>query len=328
MDFVTRNPDMQRLLNQARKVASSEHTVLLQGESGTGKERLAMYIHRHSARRDGPFVKVDCTTVPESLWESELFGYARGAFTGANREGKRGKFDLAAGGTIFLDEIGEVPPHIQVKLLRVLQDKAYDPIGSVETRRADVRIIAATNRDLVQLKERGQFREDLYYRLNVVGLTLPPLRKRKEDLELLTEEILARIVGPDKPLPKLTAEVMAAILLYDWPGNIRELENALSRAVTLAEAGGPIELGHLPPEVARNLQPDRESGKVLKRYTRSAELLLIRWALSACGGDRTAAARFLGISRAALYKKLKHYPEFSGDHSPPEADTAEEDEES
>lgn len=238
MDFVTRNPDMQRLLNQARKVASSEHTVLLQGESGTGKERLAMYIHRHSARRDGPFVKVDCTTVPESLWESELFGYARGAFTGANREGKRGKFDLAAGGTIFLDEIGEVPPHIQVKLLRVLQDKAYDPIGSVETRRADVRIIAATNRDLVQLKERGQFREDLYYRLNVVGLTLPPLRKRKEDLELLTEEILARIVGPDKPLPKLTAEVMAAILLYDWPGNIRELENALSRAVTLAEEIG------------------------------------------------------------------------------------------
>lgn len=325
MEFVTRNAEMKKLLDQARKVASSEHTVLLQGESGTGKERLAAFIHRHSRRSGGAFVKVDCTTVPEALWESELFGYARGAFTGANREGKPGKFDLASGGTIFLDEIGEVPPHIQVKLLRVLQDKAYDPIGSVETRRVDVRIIAATNRNLVQLKDQGRFREDLYYRLNVVGLTLPPLRKRKEDLEVLTEEMLARIVGPSLPVPKLTAEVMAAILLYDWPGNIRELENALYRAVTLAEPGKPIELSHLPPEVAGNLQPE-PAGSVLKRYTRSAELLLIRWALSACENDRTAAARFLGISRAALYKKLKLYPEFGGQEPQHDQDDAEEDE--
>ncbi|MFZ5814801.1 MAG: sigma-54 interaction domain-containing protein [Bacillota bacterium] len=309
MEFVTRNPEMQKLLSQARKAAGSEHTVLLQGESGTGKERLARYIHLNSGRRNGPFVKVDCTTVPEQLWESELFGYARGAFTGANREGKPGKFDLAAGGSIFLDEIGEVPLSIQVKLLRVLQDKAYDPIGATETRRADVRIIAATNRDLALLKEKGQFREDLYYRLNVLGLTLPPLRERREDLELLTQEILARHVGPGKPVPKLTAEVMAAILLYDWPGNVRELENALYRAVLLAEPDGPIELAHLPPEVAGKLQPSPRQ-PVLRRYVRSAELLLIRWALSACDGDRTKAARFLGISRAALYKKLKLYPEF------------------
>ncbi|MFZ5827921.1 MAG: sigma-54 interaction domain-containing protein [Bacillota bacterium] len=312
MEFVTRNPEMQTLLDQARKAAGSEHTVLLQGESGTGKERLARYIHQNSERRQGPFVKVDCATVPEQLWESELFGYARGAFTGANREGKPGKFDLAAGGTIFLDEIGEVPPTIQVKLLRVLQDKAFDPIGATETRRADVRIVAATNRDLTLLKERGQFREDLYYRLNVLRLTLPPLRSRKEDLELLTQEILGRHVGVGKPLPKLTAEVMAAILLYDWPGNIRELENALYRAVLLSDADRPIQIHHLPPEVAGNLQPPPPR-PVLRRYVRSAELLLIRWALAECKGDRTRAARFLGISRAALYKKLKLYPEFQAD---------------
>lgn len=326
MEFQTRNPDMKKLLEQAAKVAASEHTVLLQGESGTGKERLARLIHLLSARKNGPFIKVDCTTVPEQLWESELFGYARGAFTGANREGKPGKFDLGNGGTIFLDEIGEVPPQIQVKLLRVLQDKAFDPIGAVETRKVDVRIIAATNRDLAQLKNEGKFREDLYYRLNVVGLTLLPLRKRKEDLELLTEEILARIVGPEKPLPKLTAEVMAAILLYDWPGNIRELENALNRAVTLAEPGGPIELAHLPPDVAKNLLPDTDKGGVLKRYTRSAELLLIRWALNACQNDRTAAAKFLGISRAALYKKLKLYPEFHAAHETDHGEDGDDDE--
>lgn len=312
MDFVTRNPEMQKLLEQTRKVAGSEHTVLLQGESGTGKERLAKYIHLHSERRQGPFVKVDCTTVPEQLWESELFGCARGAFTGANREGKPGKFDLAAGGTIFLDEIGEVPLSIQVKLLRVLQDRAFDPIGATETCRADLRIIAATNQDLTQLKDRGQFREDLYYRLNVLRLTLPPLRSRKEDLELLTQEILARHVGRSMPVPKLTAEVMAAVLLYDWPGNIRELENAIYRAVLLADPDRPIQLAHLPPEVAGNLQPPPPR-PVLRRYVRSAELLLIRWALAECRGDRTRAARFLGISRAALYKKLKLYPEFRVD---------------
>ncbi len=312
MEFVTRNPEMQALLEQARRAARSDHTVLLQGESGTGKERLAKFIHQHSERRNGPFIKVDCATVPDQLWESELFGYARGAFTGANREGKPGKFDLAGGGTIFLDEIGEVPLAIQVKLLRVLQDKTFDPVGAVETRRADVRIIAATNRDLMQLKEKGLFREDLYYRLNVLRLTLPPLRLRKDDLEPLTQELLARMVGEENPIPKLTAEVMAAILLYDWPGNIRELENGLSRAVLLADPGRPIGLSHLPPEVAGNLQPPPPR-PLLRRYVRSAELLLIRWALHECGGDRTRASRFLGISRAALYKKLKLYPEFQSD---------------
>jgi len=309
VEFATRNPRMQELLGQTLKLAKSEHTVLLQGESGTGKERLAWYIHRHSARANGPFVKVDCTTVPESLWESELFGYARGAFTGANREGKLGKFDLAEGGTIFLDEIGDVPLPIQAKLLRALQDKSFDPVGAVETRKVDVRVIAATNKDLGALKDRGLFREDLYYRLNVLRLTLIPLRDRKEDIELLTHEVLAGLMDRGIIPPRLTADAIAAVLLYNWPGNIRELENALKRALVLAGQYGPIDVKHLPPEVAGNLQ-EPPPKQLFKRYMKSAELLLIRWALATCGDDRTKAARFLGLSRAALYKKLKLYPEF------------------
>lgn len=305
---MTRNAFMQELLEQATKLARSEHTVLLQGESGTGKERLALYIHMRSDRARGPFVKVDCTTVPESLWESELFGYSRGAFTGANREGKLGKFDLAAGGTIFLDEIGDLPQPIQSKLLRVLQDKQFDPVGAVQTRRADVRVIAATNRDLARLKEQGLFREDLYYRLNVLRLTLPALRDRREDIELLTTEILTEQAGGGK-VPPLSADAIAALLLYHWPGNIRELENALRRALLLTAPGGLISRRHLPPEVAGKLaSPPPE--ELFKRYMKSAELLLIRWALHECGDDRSRAARFLGLSRAALYKKLKLYPEF------------------
>ncbi len=320
VEFVTRNRQMMELLEQAEKLARSEHTVLLQGESGTGKERLAWYIHSRSDRAQGPFVKVDCTTVPDSLWESELFGCARGAFTGANREGNPGKFDLAAGGTIFLDEIGEVPMPIQAKLLRVLQDKAYDPVGAVETRRADVRVIVATNRDLRSLKDRGLFREDLYYRLNVLRLTLPPLRERKEDIELLTREILTAQMPEGTHPPPLTAEAIAALLLHDWPGNIRELENTLKRALLLAGPQGPVDIAHLPPEVAGNLQPPPPK-QLFRRYMRSAERLLISWALSVCNNDRTRAARFLGLSRAALYKKLKLYPEFrtgSGGAEPPE----------
>jgi transcriptional regulator with PAS, ATPase and Fis domain len=305
---------MQELLDQAAKLARSEHPVLLQGERGTGKERLAAYIHRHSARASGTFVKVDCATVPEHLWESELFGYAKGAFTGANREGKVGKFDMATGGTIFLAAIGEVPLPIQAKLLRVLQDKQFEPVGAVETRRADMRVIAATNRELGTLKKTGQFREDLYYRLNVLRITLPPLRERKDDLELLTHELLTRQMERGITPPHLTAEAIAALLLYHWPGNIRELENALKRALLLAGPYGPIDRRHLPPEVAGSLMESPPPG-MFKRYIKSAELHLIRWALSACHNDRTRAAKFLGFSRAALYKKLKQYPEFATNSS-------------
>ena len=310
MDFTTRNPQMQVLLEQARQLAKSDHTVLLQGETGTGKERLARHIHRHSHRAQGPFIKADCATVPESLWESELFGCASGASTSANREGKLGKFDLANGGTIFLDEISEVPLPIQARLLRVLQDQQFDPVGTVETRRPDIRVIAATNRDLASFRERGLFREDLYYRLNALRLTLPPLRERREDIETLTREILASQGEPGVSPPKLTAEAIAALLLYEWPGNIRELENALKRGLILSGPYGPIDVRHLPPEVGGLLQapPPRQ---LFKRYMKSAELLLIRWAISACQNDRTRAAKFLGLSRAALYKKLKLYPEFS-----------------
>ncbi|HEY3367608.1 MAG TPA: sigma 54-interacting transcriptional regulator [Symbiobacteriaceae bacterium] len=298
---------MRNILEQAEKLAQSEHTVLLQGESGTGKERLAVYIHEHSPRMKGPFVKVDCATLTESLWESEVFGYVKGAFTGANPEGKQSTFDLAAGGTIFLDEIGEVPLPVQAKLLRVLQDKTFHPVGGVQPRRADVRVVAATNKNLAELKEKGQFREDLFYRLNVLCLTMPPLRERKDDIEDLTREILAAEV-PAGPAPALTMKAISALLLYAWPGNIRELQNALRRAVLLAEAGNPIDIAHLPPEVAGSLLP-RPVGQAYRQYIKSAEFLIIRWALNACGGDKTKAAKFLGLSRAALYKKLNEFPE-------------------
>ena len=310
MEFSTRNPAMQELLKQAELLAKSEHTVLIQGESGTGKERLAKYIHTRSSRANGPFVKVDCTTIPDSLWESELFGYARGAFTGASREGKLGKFDLADGGTIFLDEIGEVPPAIQAKLLRVLQDSAFDPVGAVETRHVNVRVIAATNRDLAVQKEKGLFREDLYYRVGVITLTMPPLRKRKEDIELLTQELLVKLMDRGIAPPRLTAEAIGALLLYNWPGNIRELENVLKRAVVLAGIYGPIDVGHLPPEVAGQLLPPPPP-ELFRRYMKSAELHLLRWALASCNNERKRAAQFLGLSRAALYKKIKQYPEFA-----------------
>ncbi|HLN62357.1 MAG TPA: sigma 54-interacting transcriptional regulator [Symbiobacteriaceae bacterium] len=310
VEFSTRNPAMQELLKQAELLAKSEHTVLIQGESGTGKERLAKYIHTRSSRANGPFVKVDCTTIPDSLWESELFGYARGAFTGASREGKLGKFDLADGGTIFLDEIGEVPPAIQAKLLRVLQDSAFDPVGAVETRHVNVRVIAATNRDLAIAKEKGLFREDLYYRVGVITLTMPPLRKRKEDIELLTQELLVKLMDRGIAPPRLTAEAIGALLLYGWPGNIRELENVLKRAVVLAGIYGPIDVGHLPPEVAGQLLPPPPP-ELFRRYMKSAELHLLRWALASCNNERKRAAQFLGLSRAALYKKIKQYPEFA-----------------
>lgn len=303
MDFHTRNEEMFRLLEQVEKIAMTDHTVLIQGESGTGKELLAQHIHRESARRMGPFVKVDCTTVPDSLWESELFGYARGAFTGANREGKAGKFLLADGGTIFLDEIGDVPAPIQAKLLRVLQDRAFDPIGSVQLQRVDVRIVAATNKDLSGMRALGLFREDLYYRLNQFSLTLPPLRHRKDDIELLTGYFLQQYGSPG-----LMAEAVAALLLYNWPGNIRELQNVLARAAVLAGSGVTLDVKHLPPEVAGELASPPPK-QLHKRYMKSAEKLLIQWALSECRGDKTKAARYLGLSRAALYKKLNLYPD-------------------
>lgn len=303
MDFYTRNEEMLRLLEQLGKIAQSDHTILIQGESGTGKEVLAQHIHRLSARRSGPFMKVDCTTVPESLWESELFGYARGAFTGANREGKAGKFQLADGGTIFLDEIGDVPIPIQAKLLRVLQDRTFDPIGSVQTEKVDVRIVAATNKDLAAMLAHHLFREDLYHRLNQFRLTLPPLRERPDDIQLLTGHFLQAYGAP-----KLTAEAVAALLLYDWPGNVRELQNVLARAAVLAGEGVSIDVAHLPPEVAGRIQ-SQPSKSLHKRYMKAAEKLLLQWALNECQGDRTKAARYLGLSRAALYKKLNLYPE-------------------
>lgn len=294
--FTTRNPDMQGLLEQARRLSRSDHPVLLQGEGGTGKERLARYMHAHSARSAGPFVKMDCVTLPGSLWELEL----------ADRVAQ------AAGGTLFLDEVSEVPLPAQALLLRLLQDRLCYPVGALEPLAANVRVIGATTRNLSALVEQGFFRTDLYHRLHVLPLALPPIRERKEDLELLTGEILTGLVGPGVTPPGFTAESIAALLLYDWPGNIRELENALKLALLLAGLDAPIGLQHLPPEVAGHLQsaPPRQ---LFKRYVRSAELLLIRWALSTCGGDRTRAAKFLGLSRAALYKKLKLYPEFRPD---------------
>lgn len=301
--FTTRNPDMQGLLEQARKLSLSDHPVLLQGEGGTGKERLARYIHAHSARSAGPFVMMNCATLPESLWEHDLAA----------------RVAQASGGTLFFDEVCDIPLPAQALILRLLQDRLYYPVGALEPFAADVRIIGATARNLSALADQGFFRPDLYHRLHVLPLALPPLRERKEDLELLTGEILAGLALPGVTPPAFTAEAIAALLLYHWPGNIRELGNVLKLALLLAGPVGPIGLQHLLPKVAERLQP-APPRQLFKLYVRSAELLLIRWALSTCGGDRTRAAKFLGLSRAALYKKLKLYPEFRSDSDPTAGD--------
>jgi two-component system response regulator AtoC len=282
---------------------------VLTGESGTGKEVLARAIHAQSPRRNEAFVGVNCGAIPETLLESELFGHARGAFTGADRA-RRGLFAEADGGTLFLDEIGELPTPLQVKLLRVLQEEEVRPLGESKARPVNVRVIAATARDLDAEVEAGRFRDDLFYRLNVVRLAVPPLRERPKDIPLLVDHFFAHFRDAlGKPLQSVSDDALERLVAYPWPGNIRELENVVERAVILA-SGDRITLRELPENVVRIDEQARagaSSDLGLKRARRSFEAEMIRRALRAAGGNRTRAARLLEISHRALLYKLKEY---------------------
>jgi len=297
------------VLKLAEHVSPTESTVLIQGESGTGKEVIARYIHNLSNRADGPFLSINCGALPENLLESELFGHVKGSFTGAVRD-KQGLFAAARGGSFFLDEVGEMPPSLQVKLLRVLQEREAIPVGATEAIPVDVRIIAATNRDLEEEIRRGNFRSDLFYRLNVIALNLPTLRERRDDLLLLLEAFLQTMAQEAGSEPKaLASEALDAVMVYEWPGNVRELENALEHAVVLSR-GNLIEAGALPERITRR----RKEPLVAERSYRNPTLEVIErayimWVLQAEGGNKTRAAEVLGIDPSTLYRKLSRYEE-------------------
>lgn len=295
------------VLRVAETVAPTESTVLLQGESGTGKEVLARYVHEISSRSAGPFMSINCGALPESLLESELFGHVRGSFTGAHRD-KTGLFAAAAGGTFFLDEVGEMSPATQVKLLRVLQQREVIPVGSTEAIPIDTRLIAATNRDLEDEIRRGNFRSDLYYRLNVISLHLPPLRERKDDIPLLADLFLRNVADTHGEQPKtLSPEAVAAFQAYDWPGNVRELENALERAALLT-TGGSISVGALPERIVeRRAEPLVGERPSINPTLEMIERAYVEWVLQQEGGNKTRAAEVLGIDPSTLHRKLARY---------------------
>jgi DNA-binding NtrC family response regulator len=300
------------ILRQIRTLKDSTITVLILGESGTGKELIARALHQTSQRRRGPFVALNCGAIPAHLMESELFGHERGAFTGAIYQ-KKGKFEVANKGTLFLDEISELDKDLQVKLLRVLQEKEFQRVGGNATCKTDARIIAATSRDLTQAIEHGTFREDLYYRLNVFPLYLPPLRERREDIPLLLEHFFRKIVSPDHPgLSAITPDTRQALLNYPYPGNVRQLANLVERlAVTCP--GGNISLSDLPQEVVAGTGPAGDSWERLKELPedgfslKEVERELILKTLKKTAGNKQAAAKMLGITRRLLYLRLAEY---------------------
>jgi len=310
-ELVGTSEKMQRVYKLIEKVSQHDYPVLILGESGTGKELVARSIHFMGARKERPFVPVDCSALVATLIESELFGYVKGAFTGA-MQAKRGLLEAAHGGTLFLDEIGDMPVDLQAKLLRAIQEHEIKPVGSTERRQINVRIIAATNRDLDAAVKAGTFRQDLYFRLNVVQVKLPPLRDRKRDIPLLVTSFLEKFSGPDASPRVISEDAMQRLIAYDWPGNVRELENAIERAVALG-SGPFVHVADLPS----NLQypttdriPEKDELLPLEELERRAILRMLR----ETGGDKLAAARMLGIGKTTLYRKLKQY-----NVDPPEA---------
>ena len=306
-DLVAKSTAMRRVLALAERAAATDSTVLITGESGTGKERIARLLHAHSRRSKRSFVGVNCAALPEPLLESELFGHKKGAFTGASAD-KQGLFEAASGGTLFLDEIGETPLSMQVKLLRVLQEHAVRPVGSTRDVPVDVRVVAATNRDLEALVDAGGFRKDLFYRLRVIPLELPPLRERRDDILPLARQFIAKTCKQNSCGPcALSSDVLDALHAYPWPGNVRELENAIERAVVLAEGQPKIELGDLPPEIrapaGRGSAPPEPDQLTLAEVERRHILAT----LERCGGNRSATAQALGIGENTLWRKLKAY---------------------
>jgi len=308
-DIISKNHLIHDLFNILPNIAESESTVLIQGASGTGKELFAKAIHNLSQRKAKPFIKVNCGALPDTLLESELFGYVKGAFTDAKRD-KPGRFALANGGTIFLDEVGDMSPSLQVKLLRVLQEKEYEPLGASDPRRTDVRIIAATNKDLSTLVKEAKFRDDLYYRLNVVKIDLPALSQRREDIPLLIDAFIQKFNAKmGKQIIGVSDQARRFLLGYDFPGNVRELENIIEHAFVLC-GGNRIDLDCLPKEltlkqkktdlsVSLSLKEERPLGK--------AEAEIVIRTLEKNGGSRVKAAEELGVSRATLWRKIKQY---------------------
>ncbi len=302
--LITQSTAMQRALDLARRVAKVDSTILLTGESGSGKERVARLIHAESPRVGGPFVAINCGAVPEGLLESELFGHAKGSFTGASQD-RPGLFEAAQGGTLFLDEIGEVPPSMQVKLLRALQEHEVRRVGENKSRRVDVRVLAATNRDLVAEVNAARFRQDLYYRLRVVEIRIPPLRDRREDILPLARAFLRDAADRTKRrVSALTPRAANQLLRYRWPGNVRELENAIEHAVIMA-AGSRIDVGDLPEELGLALPEPYVPGAV--RPLDEVEREYILAVLRANGGNKARAAEQLGIGAATLYRKVRQY---------------------
>ncbi|WP_332692199.1 sigma-54 interaction domain-containing protein [Halalkalibacter lacteus] len=302
-----RSPVLKEAINLANKVAKTDAAVLITGDSGVGKELFAEGIHNAGKRSNHPFVAINCGAIPTALFESELFGYEQGAFTGAVKGGKKGKFDAAKGGTIFLDEVGEMPLELQVKLLRVLQEKHYYRVSGNKAIPTDVRIIAATNRDLEKMIDEGSFREDLYYRLNVISISIPPLRDRIEDIPELIQLFLKEFsLKYTMPIPEIDPEVMYTLLQHPWQGNIRQLRNIIERIIILASDNEVIKPHHLPKNFVKENNPHTlnilfEEPKKLNGQSEEE----IQYALQKTFGNKAAAAKLLGISRATLYNKLK-----------------------
>jgi PAS domain S-box-containing protein len=303
-DIVSKNREIQKIFDIMPDVAESDSTVLIEGPSGSGKELFARAIHNLSSRKDKPYVVVNCGALPDGLLESELFGYEKGAFTDAYRD-KQGRFALAEGGTIILDEIGDTSPVFQVKLLRVIQEKEYQPLGSTKTLKADVRIMAATNRSLAEQVRSGKFREDLYYRLNVVRLELPPLCRRREDIPLLTEHFMNVFnLKRNKKITGVSDDLMDFFMRYPFPGNVRELENIIEHAFVLCH-NSIIEMKHLPQEIITASLAMQPLTQEEKSPLTAAEKIAIEKTLRKHSGVRAAAARDLGISTVTLWRKMK-----------------------
>ncbi len=305
--LITQDLAMQRLLETARRVATTDSSVVIHGESGTGKELLARYIHQSSRRAQGPFIAFNCGALSEDLAASELFGHEKGAFTGAQSR-RIGLIEAANGGTLFLDELVELPASVQVKLLRVLQEREVLRVGAVEPVRIDVRVLAASHRDLREAVEAGQLRSDLYFRLNVVSLELPPLRERREDVPLLAYYLLRKCaVMMDRPVEEISTEAMQRLMEYDYPGNVRELSNFIERGVALAQ-GKTLEAEHLPDHLGRfTVRVFTPAVAASPATLEAQEREHILHALKLAGGNRSEAARMLGIDRVSLWRKLKKY---------------------
>ena len=306
------SPEIVVACNLAKRAARGDSTVLITGETGVGKSVFAKAIHQASRRGAGSFVTVNCAAIPETLIESEFFGYVDGAFTGASRKGKPGKFELANGGTVFLDEIGDMSLTLQAKVLRVLQDRVVERLGDTDEIPVDVRVIAATNKGLAKLMESGRLREDLYYRLNVISINIPPLRDRNKDVPEFVDWFLESLNKVcDTSVTHVHPAVMEAFFRYPWPGNLRELENALERALNLTD-GDELRLEHIPPHIWQHAientaKSDAACAKDLDNSLAKYEYDLIIAALKATGNNRSKAARLLNISRSGLYKKLQKY---------------------